>query len=147
MVNFKEGKIYKIENIQLGLTYFGSTCSSLTKRFKVHRSNSKNDNLNNSSKLLFESGEPYIELVENVPTTSNIYLLERERYYVENFSCVNFNIPGRSKDENDIYQKKYQKKYRYDNKDKARAYQKIYRIENLEKLKLYQKMYNSKHKL
>jgi hypothetical protein len=60
MVNFNEGKIYKLENIQLGLTYFGSTCGSLNARFKVHRSNSKNDKLNNSSKLLFESGEPFI---------------------------------------------------------------------------------------
>ena len=44
MVNYKNGKIYKLVNDELNLTYYGSTCNELRKRLCDHKSQAKNKN-------------------------------------------------------------------------------------------------------
>jgi len=95
MVNYKNGKIYKLVNDELNLTYYGSTCNELRKRFNDHKKN----NNKCSSKIMFESGEVKIYLVEKFPCNDRLELRQKERYYIENNNCINKNIPNRTKKE------------------------------------------------
>lgn len=98
MVNYKLGKIYKIVNGEL--VYFGSTCNDLRKRFFCHKSKALSGK-GNSSKKLFENEGAKIILVEKFPCNDKMELLKRERYYIENFNCVNKEVPSRTKKEYD----------------------------------------------
>lgn len=111
MINYKNGKIYKLVNDDLGLTYYGSTCSELKKRLYNHK-----NNLNCSSKELFKSGNVKIYLVEDFPTTDKIHLLQRERYYIENNNCVNKKKPISTIHDINDYKKKYNERYNKKNK-------------------------------
>jgi hypothetical protein len=104
---YQRGKIYKLVNDEMGLTYYGSTCNELRKRFHTHKSETNRS----SSKKLFEKGEVQIILVEKYPCNDKMELLKRERYYIENNECVNKNIPLRT-----------DKEYYNDNKEKYRDY-------------------------
>jgi hypothetical protein len=102
--------------------------------------------MNLTSKLLFEQGICKIYLVEEFPTENKMLLHQRERFYIENFECVNYNVPGRTKREWEVNNKKHiskQKKlYQYKNADKIAKQQKEWYFENreeiLEKIKQYQ---------
>ena len=100
------GKIYKLVNEELGLTYYGSTTQSLAKRLIQHRWKAKK-NSNYTSKQLFEKGEVEIILVEEYSCNEKKELYERERFYIQNNECVNKTIPSRTKAE-----------WRNDNRDK-----------------------------
>jgi len=41
-MDYKNGKIYKLVNDELGLTYYGSTCTELRKRLHQHKKQAKN---------------------------------------------------------------------------------------------------------
>ena len=92
MVNYKNGKIYKLVNDELNLTYYGSTCNELRKRLSGHKTKTNKC----KSKIMFESGEVKIYLVEEFPCNDRLELNQRERYYIENNNCVNKNIPTRT---------------------------------------------------
>ena len=81
IVDYSKGKIYKIVHQASGLVYYGSTCSTLKKRFTDHKSK-----LKCSSKKLFQYDDtiPEIFLVEEYPCESKEELLRRERFYMEN---------------------------------------------------------------
>ena len=91
MVNYKNGKIYKLVNDELGLTYYGSTCTELKKRFYAHKSKAKAKKC--TSYKLFEKGECKIYLVEKCPCDNKNHLESVERFYIENNLCVNTRIP------------------------------------------------------
>jgi len=98
MVNYQNGKIYKIVNDELNLTYYGSTIQPLNTRLRKHKNDVKIKNL--SSKILFTTKtEAQIFLVENVPCNNKDELRKRERFYIENFQCVNKTIPCQTRKE------------------------------------------------
>ena len=135
MVNYKTAKIYRLVNDELGLTYYGSTCNELRKRFWSHKAKAKAKYKECSSYKLFESGECKIYLVEKVPCTDKIELTQRERYYIENNECVNKQIPGRT-----------QKEYNYDNKEQLTKKKKEYQEANKELLAKQRKEHYQENK-
>tara|TARA_R110000787_G_scaffold4948_1_gene18611 strand:+ start:681 stop:1292 length:612 start_codon:yes stop_codon:yes gene_type:complete len=148
-MEYQEGKIYKIFNLDMPeeLPYFGSTIQTLGDRYSQHNNNIYNKT---SSKKLFEYGRPKIVCVENFPCNSKKELEVRERYYIENFDCINQVIPGRTKKEyrevNKDKLQKQQKEWKDNNKEKKAEYDKIYREDNRKILCEKQKIYSSKNK-
>ena len=122
---YKNGKIYKLEKD--GLTYIGSTIQPLNRRFSKHKTEYKSNKKNKcSSKRLFEIGENVIiTLIEDYPCNNNKELQKRERYYIENNECVNFNIPNRTI-----------KEWRVENKEDMKLKDKLYREKNKERYKI-----------
>jgi hypothetical protein len=150
MVNYKNGKIYKLVNDELGLTYFGSTCGELRSRLCVHKSHSKAHNITKcTSKLLFDQGVCMIFLVEEYPTDNKMLLHQRERFYIENNECVNKCLPTRTKREyrSDNKEKISKQKaiYHANNADKINEQNRIYRANNSDKINARQKLYCQKN--
>lgn len=151
MSKYENGKIYKIVNDELNLTYYGSTISTLTKRLSQHKNNSKDINKQLSSKILFSTEiNPKIYLVELFSCNFKIELERRERFYIENNDCINKSIPSRSKKEWQEDNKEKTalkgKKWYQDNKDKTILRSKIYAENNKEEIILYKKEYYQKNK-
>ena len=129
MVNYQEGRIYKLTVDGSDLVYYGSTTSPLWKRMSIHKNNYNRwkDDKNTrkcTSTALFEIGTPIITLVETFPCNSKEELYACERFHIENNPCVNKVIPGRNQSE----------------------YGKVYYKNNIDHIKEYQKKYNSAHK-
>ena len=94
MVNYKQGKIYKIECNVTGLIYIGSTCKKkLSGRMTEHRSKYKkylNGESNYYSSFIVMENKDYdIILIEDYPCKSKDQLFARERYYTNEIECVN----------------------------------------------------------
>ena len=136
MNKYIDGKIYKIVNDELSLTYYGSSYKLLHERFYHHKSTSKDIKKNISSKILFSTDfQPQIFLVESFPCNTKLELEKRERYYIENNECVNKNIPTRTK-----------KEYLEHNKDKKKEYDRKHYLKNKEKKNKYSIDYQNKNK-
>ena len=136
MVNYENGKIYKLVNDEMGLTYYGSTCKKyLSSRLSGHIYDAKKIDKYVSSKQLFEKGSVKIYLVELFPCGSKDELHARERYYIENNECVNHNIPCRTK-----------KEWEEDNKEKLAEKGKQYHQNNKEKINTRTKTYYEANK-
>ena len=98
MVNYNNGKIYKIEAIngKPEDIYIGSTTLLLCKRMAQHREGKC------SSKILFEKygvENCKIILIENVNVNTKEELLQKEAFYIRSLECVNKQIPLRTKKE------------------------------------------------
>ena len=141
MNKYNKGKIYKITSPNTDDVYYGSTILSLNQRFWTHKSC--------NSKIIIEAGDAKIELVEKYPCESKQELLWRERYYIENFDCINKMKPIQTKEEkrendreyykkNKEYQKEYKKEYYEKNKERVN----LYNSKNREKRRLYSIEYN-----
>jgi len=129
MVNYQNGKIYKIVCNKTGLCYVGSTTKDfLSQRLTAHRGDYKQYKQGKkkyiTSVQVLENDDYEIVLLESYPCNSSDELHARERYYIENIACVNKNIPNRSHNE-----------YVIDNYDKIKKYHKQYVIDNYEKVK------------
>jgi len=143
MVNYNEGKIYKIESTLGNMVYYGSTTKKrLCDRMTKHRGDYKcwlkgNAGLVMSYKLFEEYGleNCKIILVENCPCESKDELKARESYYIKNFECVNKNIPGRT-----------DREYRADNKNKILERNKQYYEDNRNKIIEQKKQYYEDNK-
>lgn len=138
----ESAKIYKICSEQGPLVYFGCTTKKyLSQRMASHRTNYKKwkeGKFNNvESFRLFDAygvENCKIELLETVELISKIK--ERERYYIDNFDCVNKNIPGRSKQEYNLeYNKKYYLEHKEDINKKSKEYFKNWIVKNKDKMK------------
>jgi ribosomal protein L37AE/L43A len=162
---YQNGKIYKLECE--GLVYYGSTCSTLTKRLCGHKKDYKswvNGKCRSiTSFKLFEIGEPIIVLVENVSCENKEQLYARERFHIENNICVNRNTPGLTRQEtNQKYinshkeqiqkyndgrkeeKKVYDLEYNKNNKDLKDKQRDKWAANNPEKIKESGKKYSSK---
>lgn len=122
------GKVYKLTVDGSDVVYFGSTTRTLVERLSNH--------LDCTSRLLFELGEKVdIILLEVCPIDK---MIERERFYIENFSCVNTTVPGRTQKE--YYEQKrggilaQKKHYHAEHRDKNLQRMKAYREKNKEQL-------------
>ena len=94
-MNLQDAKIYKVVNLEDGRTYYGSTCERLLcKRMAKHRSANRRFNREMGDLSLCK-----IFLVEDYPCLTIEQLRGRERHYIENYPCINKNIPGRTKEE------------------------------------------------
>ena len=136
MVNYSNGKVYKIEPINGddGDVYFGSTTKQyLSQRMDSHRNNYKSykngyKSLLCGSFILFDKygiENCNIVLLENVNAESKDQLTAREAYYIRNYKCVNKYIPLRKV-------KEYMDEYYIKNREKIVEKGKIYREINKE---------------
>lgn len=133
MVNYSNGKIYKIVCNKTGLIYIGSTTKKhLSQRLVQHRCEYNRyidgkTHFMTSFKVL-ENNDYNILLLEICPCQIKEELYVRERYYIESLECVNKFIPGRKTDE-------YNKTYYIENKEDLLKKCAIYRNNNKEKIK------------
>ena len=149
MVNYQNTKIYKIESHLGPKIYIGSTTKEyLSQRMDTHRSGYKNwknglPNKTASFELFDEYGLENCKIVLLEVYPCNIYdeRAAREAYYIKTLECINYNIPGRTRqeykvDNKDII-KEYNVQYRKDNKEKIKEASKIYTDKNKDKMKQY----------
>lgn len=113
-----KGYIYKLIGGNNNLNYYGSTIQNIKNRFQQHKAPSNKS----ISKKLFEAGEVKLELVEEMEFNKKSELLDRERFYIENYECINkqkpnyFNSFKSKKEYLKVYQKKNLKRYVINNK-------------------------------
>jgi hypothetical protein len=156
MVNYSNGKIYKIEpvNGEEGDIYIGSTTKKLlSQRMTKHRGDYKCwKNENGTKTTSFDLFDKYgidnckIILLELVKAKSKDELHSRESFFIKSLECVNKNIPGRTykeyKEDNEYKikecQKECSKEYYKNNKDKRKEYNE----NNKEKIQVKKKEYS-----
>ena len=114
VVNYANGKIYKIWSVIGDKIYVGSTTLTLSQRMADHRKDYKkwNDNKghNVTSFQLFDLygiDNCQIELIETVVALTLNDLHKVEGKHIRQLDCVNKNIPGRTSSE-----------YKKDNREK-----------------------------
>ena len=113
MVNYNNGKIYKIECLTTGLIYVGSTTKPyLKQRLGKHIDTYKqylkgNYNYTRSFDIL-KNDNYRIELLEEVNCETKDQLHIREGHYIRTLECVNKRIEGRT-------DKEYNHQYHLDN--------------------------------
>tara|TARA_R110000765_G_scaffold257224_1_gene357514 strand:- start:10 stop:492 length:483 start_codon:yes stop_codon:yes gene_type:complete len=123
MVNYQNGKIYKIVSDNTDKIYIGSTTQRLiSMRLSSHVRDFNAGKLL-SSRHILKYGNYSVCLVELFPCNSVDELNQRERHYIETLDCVNKCIPGRTKQE-----------YTEDNKEKIIASKRQYYKDNKEKI-------------
>lgn len=114
MVNYNNGKIYKIVDNTNGNIYIGSTTETLSRRLVCHRSKYKCHLLGKaeyvSSIEILKNNNYDIILIEKYNCNDKEELLARERYYIENNKCVNRLVPGRNHQNYKYYQSEKSKK-------------------------------------
>ena len=144
-INYKNGKIYKIERIcehDEGDVYIGSTTKQyLSQRMTAHRANYKSFKIGKYHKIMtYDLFDKYgiencdIILLESVEANSKDELHTREAHYIKTIKCVNRNVPTRTAEERKEIKKDYNKdnkeklkQHREDVKDLKKEYDKIYR--------------------
>ena len=99
MNKYNNGKIYKIVDDSNNNVYYGSTIEKyISNRLGGHKKDYNGFLLNKreyrTSYDILKNNNYHIELVERVNCNNKFQLHERERYYIENFKCVNKNIPN-----------------------------------------------------
>jgi len=159
MVNYSNGKIYKIQHISgEGQVYVGSTTKQyLSQRMDTHRSDYKKWK-NGKARLVtsYNIFETYgidnclITLLESVNANSKDELLVREAYWIKQLDCVNKVIPNRTDKEyyEDHKQEiaEYKKQYQQDNKEDISQNKKQYYLHNKQDISQKHKKYNQDHK-
>ena len=116
MVNYNNGKIYKIECLTTGLIYVGSTTKDylsqrLAKHIKSYKEHLKGKGKNMTSFKILENNNYRIELLEEVNCETKDQLHIREGHYIRTLECVNRCVMGRTPEQ-----------YRDENKDKIKQY-------------------------
>lgn len=138
MVNYGNGKIYRIVCNQSGKQYIGATTIPLSSRLSQHKKVFR-DAKTCLSREVLEGGDYAIYLIEDFPCERKEQLLARERYFIESNACVNKKIPLRTKHEwymdnrEDVIQR--QLIWNRENADKTRAYKRKY-VEKLKHLNI-----------
>ena len=156
MVDYKNGKIYKIVCNTTGLVYIGSTCeTTLAHRLAKHKS-SYNSYINGKQDFItaykiLEYGSYEIVLLELYPCNTKDELHARERFHIENINdCVNKVIPTRTHIEwvknNKNHVNEYQRQYYEQNKDILKMKVNKYYEKNSDLIKLKRRKYREEHK-
>lgn len=131
-----KGIIYKIYDNTNGNLYYGSTSQKLSRRIALHRAIYKNGG-NCSSGEIIKNGDYSYSLVEEVEFENKLILHQRERYYIENFDCINKNIPSRTPKEYLEANKERKQEYYQANQKKRQETSRQYYHANKEKVKQY----------
>ncbi len=134
MVNYNNGKIYKIEDLAGEMCYIGSTTKDyLSKRMVQHRSLYKRwkDGKCVSNIRVFKMFEKY-----GLDQPFFCELLKREAHYIRTLECVNKNQPIRTKEERTEQQRQYRdghkneiKKYNDEHKKEMQTYRDTHKEE------------------
>ena len=140
MPNYSNGKIYKIVCNITGKIYIGSTVSTLSRRLSQHKSlykcYLKGITRFMTSFDIIKEDDYKIVLIENVNCSNKEDLTKRERFYIENFDCVNKIIPTRTikeyKEKNREKQIIYNINFWKNNQNKMREYYLKYRDKKTE---------------
>jgi len=161
MVNYKNGKIYKIINDVNDKFYIGSTSEPyLSNRMASHR---KKHNMCMSKNIGVDLKQCSIILIENYPCNDKQELLRKEREYFDKYKkeCkevfINKRKPTYYEGEKKQLKKEYDKEYLKNNKDKIKEYlknnkeirsekRKEYIEKNKELVKEKRKKYHEKNK-
>jgi hypothetical protein len=154
MVNYQNGKIYKIECNETGQVYYGSTTRKLCERVADHRSECRMWLKGKVDKCqsfdIIERGNYSYSLVEDCSCERKEQLHARERFYIKNNECVNKRIPGRTmkewREENKDVLTEKKKEYYNENKEKINEKKKEYYNENKEKINEKKKEYYNENK-
>ena len=99
MNKYRNGKIYKITDIENTKCYIGSTIMELSHRMMLHKSCYKRKYRNITVYQIFDEfgfENCKIELIEHAPCDSKKDLEHREGYYIRCICCVNCRIAGRT---------------------------------------------------
>jgi hypothetical protein len=101
MVNYQNGKVYRLDCLTTGKVYIGSTCHpTVAQRLAEHVSRFKKWKAGNkyytSSFEVLEQENYKITLVELYPCDSKDELTSREGYFIRTTECVNKYIAGRT---------------------------------------------------
>ncbi len=144
MVNYQNGKIYKIEDLGGNMCYIGSTTKMVfSYRMSEHRTKYRYWLLDNTTTKysVFDIFEAYgiencrIVLVELCPCDTKDELIKSEAHYIRTVNCVNKNIPTRT-----------QKQYYEENKEAILNNVKAYSQEHKDEKHEYDKQYLNKNK-
>tara|TARA_R110001606_G_scaffold88798_1_gene199937 strand:- start:3 stop:782 length:780 start_codon:yes stop_codon:yes gene_type:complete len=138
--DYSKGKIYKIVNNDFpDLVYYGSSIQTLKERFGQHKKTTTSKCI---SKILFETDNARIELVEDYPCETKRELETREKYYILNFESINKTVPFNTNEESKLKIHIYNKS----RKDILKKWRENYRINNPEKYKENNKKRNDRRK-
>ena len=157
MVNYSNGKIYKIWDNGYNMCYVGSTTQSLSKRLETHRSDYKKHLRGEYNYVsVFEVFNEYgvenckIELVEKFSCNDKEELHAREGQHQQDCVCVNKRVAGRQRqqyrEDNKDTLKEKRKEYIEKNRQTIKQTNMKYREENKGKLKEKHKEYYETHK-
>ena len=153
MVNYSNGKIYKIWDNCYNMCYVGSTVQPLEKRFEFHRFMYKKFLEGHSYYVsAFDLFEKYgvknckIELVERFNCDNKEDLKAREGHDQRECDCVNKRIEGRTDQQYYQDNKETIKQYYIDNKDMVAERRRIYYENNKEKFRELGKQYKEANK-
>ena len=119
------GYVYRIRCNITGEDYYGSTDQEIEERIWHH----KGHKVCVSSQII-ERDDWCYEIMEEVDYIIKTDLLIRERYYIENYKCININIPYRTKEEWREYKKLRQRRLRLNNPDLVRREKEYARIKH-----------------
>ena len=129
------GKIYKLQCLNTGKVYYGSTTLNLSLRMAQHKYHYKLHKQNKfhycSSYEIIEGGNYKIELVEDYKCLEPYQLKQIEQIYINKYDCVNLRNSKRTREHDRIYARKFY------NTEKGRQYKKQYYQKNKDKLKKY----------
>ncbi len=133
VVDYQNAKIYKLWSPSQNLVYIGSTIQNLAVRKGGHVvafkkwQNGKYHFI--TSFTILESEDNRIDLLEAYPCNNKSELLAREGYWIKKLTCVNKCIPGQTRKEHYVDNKKEilkkQKAYNFKNKEKKKEYNKV----------------------
>ena len=113
MVNYGNGKIYKVICSATGRVYIGSTTVTLSRRMTSHRAPN-----NRCMTKDFIDGK--IFLIEDYPCERKEQLLSRERFFIESMECVNKCRPIITNEETIESKKEYYQKHKDQLNEKKR---------------------------
>tara|TARA_R110000822_G_scaffold12572_2_gene45367 strand:+ start:388 stop:954 length:567 start_codon:yes stop_codon:yes gene_type:complete len=154
MVNYANGKVYKIESSLGDKIYIGSTTKAqLSQRMSTHRADYKRwKDGKRGAVSSFQLFEEYglenckIVLLEDCPCETNDQLKAREAHYIRTLECVNKFVPLRTKKEYDQENKEKKKAYLAENKDRLSARKKAYRSENKDRISARMREYHAENR-
>jgi len=143
IMDYQNGKIYKIISNETTKYYIGSTTINLEKRLSGHKNSYKRflngytyDNF--SSFELLKLGDVKIELIENYPCRSKkeLEMREAELQYQFQSNIVNYRVAVRNKEKHNEKRMLAAREYRKLNKEKDNLYQKQRYAAKKEKLSI-----------
>ena len=111
------GYVYRIRCNIKNEDYYGSTDQDIEKRIDDHVRHAKCDEMVNKciSSQILERGDWCYEIMEEVDYIIKTDLLIREKYYIQNYQCINIRSPYRTKEEKRQYNNLKMREYRIDN--------------------------------
>lgn len=127
IMNYQNGKIYKILNYVNNDVYVGSTVNSLCKKMSQHRmnvNNSKKDYAIYASMREHGIDNFYIELIEQCPCNTKEELRAKEGQYIRSIGTLNKRIECRSRQEYKDTHKEEAEQHMNDNKERIRQLKK-----------------------